>query len=513
LRLELFCWFKFARDDKIERMTANSQGITPTERLLVKIARKSFLSPWSYANIFRDQGPKGDNSSGKEVCDLLVVFDNHVVIFSDKDVSFNLSNDVETAWKRWYRKAIKKSIDQIWGAEKWIKNHPERLFLDDKCKIPFPITIKEKKLKFHRIVIANGAVSACKRFFNGSSGSLLINSSLSDKNLAEDSRPFNVSYVGKRDKSIHIFNESTLDIILNELDTFRDFIDYLDKKEKLFKNHSVCASEEDLLSIYLKNTNEKQEHDFNFNSEIKSIFIEEGHWEDFYSNLQFKFKKIKNEISYYWDHIIEKFAFHARNNSQYYTTHPNEGVPGIERSLRFLANENRLTRRFLSEKLYEIINKVKIPSQCYARYVDARNDESPHYILLVYCPIIGISYEKNREIRRILLEHYCKKTKIRFPKAKDIVGFATDSIDSKSVSEDLLYFDARDWTLKDTKETMEIDREFGLISKSRKHKSKIIEYPKIVTIQTNGVVKGSDRNKLCYCGKPIKYKNCCGKVK
>src|SRR5688500_8704651 len=86
-----------------------SAGTTATERLLARFAHRTFLTFWSYPNIYRDQANKG-----KEVCDLLVVFGNHLIIFSDKDCTFP-DGRVEVAWSRWFRRAIAKSADQLWG--------------------------------------------------------------------------------------------------------------------------------------------------------------------------------------------------------------------------------------------------------------------------------------------------------------------------------------------------------------------------------------------------------------
>src|SRR5438477_13146594 len=53
------------------------EGVTAAERYLAELCRRSFLSLWSYPAVFRDQGHRGGNGDGKEVCDLLVVFENH----------------------------------------------------------------------------------------------------------------------------------------------------------------------------------------------------------------------------------------------------------------------------------------------------------------------------------------------------------------------------------------------------------------------------------------------------
>ena len=47
-------------------------GTTDSERYLTALARRSFLSLWSYPNLYRDDG-------GKEICDLLVVFENDIM--------------------------------------------------------------------------------------------------------------------------------------------------------------------------------------------------------------------------------------------------------------------------------------------------------------------------------------------------------------------------------------------------------------------------------------------------
>lgn len=67
-----------------------SAGSTESERYLAKLADRSFLNLWLYPNLYRSQklGGVGD---GKEVCDLLVVCDAHVLIFSEKDITSTLS--------------------------------------------------------------------------------------------------------------------------------------------------------------------------------------------------------------------------------------------------------------------------------------------------------------------------------------------------------------------------------------------------------------------------------------
>lgn len=76
---------------------AAAEGTTESERVLTRLAKKAFLSLWSYANVFTDEGRSHGKGDGKELCDLLVVFGNDVLLFSDKDCEYHASTDVKVA--------------------------------------------------------------------------------------------------------------------------------------------------------------------------------------------------------------------------------------------------------------------------------------------------------------------------------------------------------------------------------------------------------------------------------
>jgi len=109
------------------------EGVNPTERHLKRLADSAFLTPWGYPEVRNDKGRKDGKGEGDEVCDYLVVFENDIVIFSVKASLFSQSGDLGVGWIRWFGRAIGESLDQIRGAERWIKTHPERLFLDRSC--------------------------------------------------------------------------------------------------------------------------------------------------------------------------------------------------------------------------------------------------------------------------------------------------------------------------------------------------------------------------------------------
>jgi hypothetical protein len=88
------------------------EGTTAAERYLARLCSRSFLSLWSYPGVYRDQGKQG-SGDGKEICDLLVVFGNDVVVFSDKDCHFPTSGKLDLDWSRWFRRAVLKSADRF----------------------------------------------------------------------------------------------------------------------------------------------------------------------------------------------------------------------------------------------------------------------------------------------------------------------------------------------------------------------------------------------------------------
>lgn len=64
---------------------AAANGTISSERALASLARKAFLSLWSYPNVFTDEGRANGKGDGEELCDVLVVLGNDVLLFSDRD--------------------------------------------------------------------------------------------------------------------------------------------------------------------------------------------------------------------------------------------------------------------------------------------------------------------------------------------------------------------------------------------------------------------------------------------
>jgi len=483
--------------------------LTDSEKYLTRLCKHSFLNLWSWPHVYRNQLCFGNQ--GKEVCDLLVIFESNIIIFSDKYCEFPDTGNLLLDWCRWFKKAIFRSAQQIWGAERWIKNFPDRLYLDKKCKQPFPLRLPNSNdAIFHRIVVAHGSSERSRKILDGNV-SLMVNTNIIGKDHFDLKSghviPFTVGTLSKDRGFVHVLDDFTLDIVLKTVDTVTDFTNYLTKKQQLFESgNSVMASgEEDLLALYLQKLNEAGEHDFQLSKDQDLIVLAEGFWDRFQIHPD-RISQIKaNEVSYTWDRLIDTFSKHVLNGTLYFSTH--EKISDHETGLKFLAKEPRTRRRALSKSLFTIMERANSEGRSVRVLQGASNDE-PYYVFLAL-DRKDRSFEEYRIVRRDLLISYCFVTKLEFPDAKHVVGIATEPRSYEiNRSEDLIYLDACQWTENNQQEAKRIQKNLGLLSKTKRTKFTEKEYPTREIIKG---LKGRDRNKPCYCGSGKKYKKCCGK--
>lgn len=266
-----------------------ADGITESERYLKRLCDQTFLSLWSYPGVYSDEGLI-KSKQGKEVCDLLALFENHIIIFSDKDCQFPNSGNLTVDWNRWFKKSIQKSAKQLWGAEGWIKKYPNRLFLNNLCTQLFPLYIPDlETAKFHLIAVAHSSSARCRQEFGGTGSPKVktsINGSSHNIGIAGGS-PFHIGDIDPSRTFVHILDDVSLDLVLNTLDTVSDFVGYLTKKEELFRSgcYISAASELELLAHYHKFINDDGERDFlipsNLNGQRSELILEEGYWKEF----------------------------------------------------------------------------------------------------------------------------------------------------------------------------------------------------------------------------------------
>lgn len=425
---------------------AEAQGTTDSERALAQLARRAFLSLWSYPNVYSDEGRSRGKGDGKELVDLLVVFGTDVLLFSDKHCAFQADVDVKIAWRRWYTRAIEKSARQLAGAESFLRRFPDRVFVDKSCQTKLPIAIPEPSVaRYFLIAVTRGGHEAAVRHFGGgSSGSLMLNSILEGDDHYE--HPFEVGFPLKGHRFLHVLDEVTVDALLEELDTVPDLVDYLVCKERYFGTNGVfmhVAGEEELLAQYMCTMDNGRHALPRVPSGADAVTLLEGDWEFYRSSPQRAAKRDADRGSYMWDELIEYQASFVRAGTAIGAPERQPATIDHERILRALAAEPRLARRELASHFRFALSKSE-PGKKFARMILGGQNLSRAYVFLTVPKPPDVDYGTYREMRTAALLAYCHGSKVRFPHVTNAIGIASEPFSEEVASQDFLYVDLGD---------------------------------------------------------------------
>ncbi len=296
------------RTTKQKRMNSTEKG-NIGEEFVNGIAFNSFIEHWCYPS------PKDESGDKKEICDLLVLFGENLIIISVKNYEF------KDFYSRYFRRTIEKAVKQIYGAERKLLNSDKDIFIKHpKREIErFP---KEIIKNTYRIIV----------------------------NLGEGVRfyPFNTET--KDEKFITLLDKEAFQTIVQELDTIPDFLEYLRKREELFAGKSVTilpgdeddfpaetaeqffeyaqkhfnpyekksilisGTEHDILAHYLKN--ERTFPDYIKSKEYNGMFVQlDGNWADFNQRKQVKEKRDLDKNSYFLDELVKREVLTNHNEN------------------------------------------------------------------------------------------------------------------------------------------------------------------------------------------------------
>lgn len=493
-----------------------SSGTTPTEKYLAKICNKTFLSLWSYPNLYTPEGRKNGKGAGKELCDLLVVFGNHVIIFSDKDILFNTNIDINIAWNRWRKKSIRDSANQLFGAEKWIKEKQTEIYLDKECtqKFPFEVDVSGG-VKFHLIAVTKNSCAPAKRHFSGgSSGSFIIAPDADEKYIKN--HPFVINDISPNKTFVHVFDEFTLDILFGELDTTHDFVTYLSTKEDAIRSNkfNFVAGEEDLIAFYLLVDGLVRSDPFDTDNpelakQYDRIELHEGFWLDYVASPERKILKEANQVSYFWDDLIENFATHIFQGtvppvSTELIAKFDNHVIGQEQAIRWMAGEGRFVRRMLAEQF-----RKKIQSTPHDRRSSIISfspiNKNTCFILVLFPRDKDTNYQSYREERLNFLYFYGLACKFKFPEAEKITLIGREPINSEGYSEEVLALRVDKLSEEAIEIAKEIIEELDILKNVQITPSKLYLIPRLDKKRTTK----TGRNEKCPCRSGLKYKKCC----
>ncbi len=360
------------------------------EKIVHDLATKTFLIDWCFLN------PSLPNN--EELCDLLVVFDDTAIIWQIKDLKLDKNGK--------YKKAeVDKNLRQLAGARRQLFNLKTPIYLKNARR-----SVDTSKIQ--QVFLISVLLGEGEDFF---------------------------SFVDEiKDKKVHVFTRDFTQIVLNELDTVSDFVEYLKAKEQFIdtdKSLVIIGGEEEFLAFYLMN-----DRSFKRFAEADHIMIQDGSWEHLQNKPEYKAKKKEDEISYGWDSIINR---------------AHEGSEKYELVARELARPNRFQRRYLSKVFFEA-------------HVLAHKDEK-HDLFRRIMPGDGITYcflfqddPEPRNNRKAMLTAICWIARGKYQQNKKVLGIATEMKIRPTCSHDFVLMNLPTWTEENQKNMEQLQKDTGI---------------------------------------------------
>ena len=336
----------------------------PSEKYVANLCKKSFLPFWSFPN------PLGKKD--KELCDVLVVCGNTIILISVKDIQVSNHKDKSVQNTRWVKKAVDDSIQQLYGAERFLKNIKEIKLKNRITKVKLP----DKKLQtIYRIAIAFG----------------------SDYDFP---LPMGINKRG----FIHVFDEKSTATIISELDTITDFTRYLEVKESfLSSNHMLLPEETDFFALYI-------ETGLEFDYPVDAVAGSGGLWESYIKSEDYSDWRKRIIPSFIWDYMITQLHEYHINK-----TTNSQQIQDLENAIRIINQEDRIHRTELGLALDNAIKKKSI-----GRMLLPQPGAKHMY---VFMPLT----QKNWEGKEKELELRCIVARYLNPSVETIIGIGIGS--------------------------------------------------------------------------------------
>lgn len=270
-----------------------------------------------------------------------------------------------------------------------------------------------------------------------------------------------------KNQSAHVFTKAFLPVLLEELDTIRDFCQYLAAREAVVSKNRVGkmkGGEQDLLAYYLL-------HDRSFGqSNGKVININEGLWRQFRNSSAYQGKKEADEISYYWDEIINRI----------HEVLDNPPCPeSYEKIARIMASHDRLYRRMLGDSFADAhvfadsIPPLKKKDQVFRRVV-------PTSFGVTYCFLfydISPYDDSLREIRFLMLQALCHVVRVAFQQNTVVIGIGTEMTVEEECTFDFVGLEIPIWTSEDEKRLERYQHTYNFLSDIQVFVREVEEYP------------------------------------
>jgi hypothetical protein len=388
-----------------------------SEEAVNRIAFNTYLKYWCYPNPIDESGTK------KEICDLLILFKETVLVLSIKNYSFNGN------YKRYFHSTLDKAVSQVQGAERKLFSLSNKVLIKhpENGEIEFDT---DKYTNVQRIVV----------------------------NLNTLPLFYPAGRLTSKKKFVHIFNWDAFLRIVLELDTIPDFIQYLRERERAFQQRDVIimtgeeddwdastnqeflkygaslnptektyillsGNEMDILADYYFNNKKFNKH-FYSNEYNGAAFELDGNWKDYLNRKEVQKKKHDDKASYFIDEFVKREVLY-RNNTQ-----------NIELATELLSF-SRFERRIIGKQFFEFVERYKKENGYFvARRYGVINDfviaflihghtmEDEMVTKSMEIAIEGYAYWENYKTKRIAIIAVSNELKhFKFGYLKDIEPF------------------------------------------------------------------------------------------
>jgi hypothetical protein len=392
-------------------------GLTRSEKFVASLCERAFLKLWTHPNPF--------GKKGKELCDCLIVCGVHMIIISVKEVEYKETGDA-TGWKRWTGTAVDKSVQQIWGAERWLRS-AEKITRNDGREITLPPL---NRRKYHRVSVSLG----------------------SHGKVPQQWGDFGNGFV-------HVLDEHSLAAIFGELDTIADFVAYLTAVESIVgrgvKPIFDGGGPEDFLGLYVRNRPSLGM--LCDDGTLPDVAIITGDiWTGLVASPEYQLRKADLETSYAWDRLIEHFASDLLTDGMF-DMHSKQ-VTKNELALVAMAMQPRGHRANLADSLTaflglggEKIGARAIVADSGAAFVFVRGD----------------SAGRDHRVRELTLR--CLVVRGRCKGVSTVVGIATDrpSERKRGHSTDIVYLHMAEWSEQDEIRVAGIQKDLGYFKNTK----------------------------------------------
>lgn len=383
------------------------------ETVAYELATKSFFIDWCFLN------PR--LPYGKELCDLLVIFEDTAFIWQIKDLKLGEDG-------RYNKGEVQKNIRQLSGARRMLLDAGTSLTLSNSRR--HPEVLDPSKIK--RIFLFSLLMGEGEEFYS----TMETHKSL----------------------TINVVTRDFLEIILKELDTVSDFRDYYAEKERVLaspqiKSLVVNGGEEELLGWYIQ-----KGRSFSDFENKNMILLEEGIWQGLQSDPEYWAKQKEDHISYGWDFLI----------NQAHTT----GSEAYEKVARELARPNRFMRRILSGTFYEAMKEAheNKTHDLYRRVI-------PNFEGRTYCFVFA-SPGRDGSHRRAALANFCFVARGKFKETTTVIGIATEKGIGPTSSYDFCLLDMPEWGEEQEKAMLEMQSGMGILKEPTMTPFSADEFPK-----------------------------------